>query len=72
MTLADEALAYWKASKKYRGAFSKAGAAYVAHHEIPTLQLRVKSQHIINQLHNIMSLEGVINYDEDQSADPSA
>jgi hypothetical protein len=72
MTLLEEAQSYWKLCKRYRSSLSKAGKTLVASHDIPTLKLRATNPRIINQLSNIMSQEGVIDYAEDHSADPCA
>lgn len=72
MTLCEEALAYWKICKRYRGAFSDAGKSLIASHEVPTLKLRASNQRIKDHLSNIMYQEGVIDYAEDQSTEPCA
>lgn len=59
MKLQDEALEYWKTVSEYRKCLTEAGRTYIAHIQIPTLHLRASNPRIINQLFNIMSLEGV-------------
>lgn len=70
MSIASEATQYWTLASAYRRGPSLIERAMALQINIPALYHQVKHPHIVAQLSNIMSQEG-ITHGEAQSVNPS-